>query len=95
MCSIVALLQIACCGFSKAHLVCHASYDGNMSQIVETAGVMQVSEQSSGSQSSMVELPQATPPNPTAVSPSHAPSEPQVYCSMTHWFVCQYNLQAG
>ncbi len=66
----------------KAHLVYHASYDGNMSSIVETAGVMQVSESPSGSQSSMVELPQAypqaAPPNPTVVIPSHAPSKPQV-----------------
>ncbi|KAL0032320.1 hypothetical protein WJX79_005200 [Trebouxia sp. C0005] len=37
-----------------------------------------VSEQSYGSQSSTVELPQATPPHSTAVSSSHAPLEPQV-----------------
>ena len=75
---VVALLQIAWCGLGKAHLVCHAFYDGDMSQTVETAGTMQVSEPPSGSQSSMVELSQASSPNPTVVSPSHAPAEPQV-----------------
>lgn len=48
---------------------------------------MQVSEPPSGSQSSIVELPQATPPNPTAVSPSHAPLEPQVSTRDTGLFV--------